>query len=159
MSEKETQEHIGEVAANLSLIIILLQNRSDTHDASKLKEPEASVFEAVTHKLKGLTYGSEEYFEQLKEMKSALDHHYANNRHHPEHFENGIRGMNIIDLVEMFCDWVAATKRHVDGDIGRSIEINKKRFGYSDDIAAILHNTADIFFSEKCSPKDNSPAE
>jgi hypothetical protein len=73
------------------------------------------------------------------------------NRHHPEHFENGIRGMNLIDLIEMFCDWYAATQRHNDGDIIMSIEINQKRFEYSDDIKAILKNTYnDIFLCYKC---------
>ena len=32
-----------------------------------------------------LTYGSDEYKACLTEMKPALDHHYAANRHHPEH--------------------------------------------------------------------------
>ena len=32
----------------------------------------------------------------------------------------------------------------MDGDIFRSIEINQKRFGYSDDIKALLRNTAEF---------------
>ncbi len=78
----------------------------------------------------------------MAEMKPAIDHHNSANRHHPEHFEGGIHEMNLIDLLEMMCDWKAATLRHNDGDIMKSIEINQKRFGYSDELAAILRNTA-----------------
>jgi len=51
--------------------------------------------------------------------------------------------MNLIDLMEMFFDWLSATKRHNDGDIKKSIEINKSRFGYDDLLANIFRNTAD----------------
>lgn len=54
---------------------------------------------------------------------------------------NGIAGMTLIDLVEMFCDWAAAVQRHADGDLARSIEINRERFGISDQLAQILENT------------------
>jgi len=40
----------------------------------------------MTPKLAGSTYGSEEYKAFLGQMKPALDHHYAVNDHHPEHF-------------------------------------------------------------------------
>jgi len=41
----------------------------------------------------------------------------------------------------MLCDWKAASERHVDGNFERSIEINRKRFGMSDELTAIFHNT------------------
>lgn len=74
-------------------------------------------------------------------MKPALDHHYANNAHHPEHFPNGVNGMTLLDIVEMFCDWKAATERHADGSLARSIQINRERFGISDQLAEIMENT------------------
>jgi hypothetical protein len=43
----------------------------------------------------------------------------------------------------MLCDWRAATLRHADGDLRRSIEINQKRFGYTDELKAVLLNTAE----------------
>ena len=76
-------------------------------------------------------------------MKPALDHHYRFNKHHPEYYADGIKGMNLIDLVEMFCDWLAATKRHKDGDIFESIKINKARFGYSGLLETIFLNTVE----------------
>jgi hypothetical protein len=74
-------------------------------------------------------------------MKVGLDHHYAANTHHPEHYPDGIQGMNLLDVLEMLCDWKAATMRHNNGDIRKSIEINQQRFGYSDELKTLLLNT------------------
>lgn len=116
--------------------------RVTKHDASKLEPPEKEIFDEFSPKLKALTYGSEEYFECLRQMQAGLKHHYENNRHHPEHFENGVAGMTLVDLIEMLADWKAATERHDDGDLGKSLEIQKQRFGISDQLSSILHNTA-----------------
>lgn len=63
----------------------------------------------------------------------------------PEHYENGIKDMGLADIVEMICDWKAATMRHVDGDIRKSIVLNQDRFNYSDDLKLIFLNTANMF--------------
>ncbi len=60
-------------------------DRFTCHDRSKTESPEVECFDEYTPKLKGATYGSDEYKQWLAEMKPALDHHYAANRHHPEH--------------------------------------------------------------------------
>lgn len=146
-SEKDTKEHIAMVKMIMDNIIHDLIQRSLTHDNSKLATPEKEIFDEYTPKLKTSTYGSEEYQLFLRGMKVALDHHYKNNRHHPQHFENGIGGMTLIDIVEMLCDWLAATKRHADGDIMRSIELNQNRFGYGDEFKQILINTANLLQS------------
>lgn len=78
----------------------------------------------------------------LKELKVALDSHYAKKSHHPEHYENGVNGFDLFDLIEMFFDWKAAGERHADGNIYKSIEINKDRFKLSDQIVDIFSNTA-----------------
>lgn len=54
---------------------------------------------------------------------------------------SGIYGMSILDLVEMLADWKAAGMRHADGDITKSLEINRKRFGISDQLFMIFQNT------------------
>jgi hypothetical protein len=137
----ETIKHIRRVQHLLSNVAMKLIDRALCHDESKLIEPEASVFAEYTAKLKGLTYGSDEYKACLAGMKPALDHHYAHNRHHPEHWSGGIRDMSLLDLIEMLVDWKAASERHADGDIEKSITINKQRFGYSDELEAIFRRT------------------
>ena len=137
----ETLAHIKQVASFINKIVLNLNIRAFDHDQSKLESPEREIFDEYTPKLKDTTYGSDKYNGYLKEMKVALDHHYKQNRHHPEHHENGVKDMNLIDLIEMLCDWKAATMRHADGDIMKSIEHNQKRFGYSNELASIFKNT------------------
>lgn len=141
--EAETRKHIQQVGKYLNLLACEILKRAILHDKTKLEDPERSVFEKFTPLLRDSTYGSEEYNQFLKDMKPALDHHYASNRHHPEYFENGIKGMTLIDLIELIADFKSASERHADGDIYKSIEINQKRFGYSDELKQILINTVD----------------
>jgi hypothetical protein len=49
--------------------------------------------------------------------------------------------MSLIDLIEMVCDWMAATMRVKDGDIYKSLEINQERFGIDEQLAGIIKNT------------------
>ncbi len=152
-TNKETQKHIDTVEKVINNICDKLYIRSVNHDKSKLKSPEVEIFTKYTAKLKGTTYGSDEYKQYLKEMTPALEHHYKHNRHHPEYFEDEmyatfrsspINCMNLIDVIEMVCDWKAATKRHADGDFIKSVKYNIKRFGLSTQLASIFINTADI---------------
>jgi hypothetical protein len=145
-SKIDTMKHIETVGEIIRLFIYDLDLRICCHDTSKLIEPEKAIFDEYTPKLKNSTYGSDEYKTFLLEMGIALDHHYKTNRHHPEHFENGIMGMTVIDLCEMLADWKAATLRHDNGDIFKSIDINQIRFGYSDELKQIFINTANQYF-------------
>lgn len=141
-SKADTLLHIKRVSQLMTEAAAELIRRANIHDNSKLESPEKELFDEFTPKLKNCTYGSDEYKGYLKELGVALKHHYANNSHHPEHYENGVNGMDLFDLIEMFFDWKAATERHADGNIYKSIEINKDRFGISDQICDIFTNTA-----------------
>ncbi|MEM6342558.1 MAG: DUF5662 family protein [Bacteroidota bacterium] len=141
-SKADTLLHIKRVNQLMTEAASELIRRANVHDDSKLESPEKELFDEYTPKLKGVTYGSDKYKEYLSGLKVALDHHYANNSHHPEHYENGVNGFDLFDLIEMFFDWKAATERHADGDISKSIEINKERFSLSDQICDIMRNTA-----------------
>jgi len=187
----ETVKHIDLVSRFLMSAALELMRRAATHDRSKLTSPEVEMFAEVTHRLKGLTYGSPEYENCRKEMLStALGHHYSHNRHHPEFFKDesrhedeelndciatvhrlarsadtdektaadcqklidrlnrqqlkhtsSVNSMTLFDLLEMLIDWIAASRRHADGDIERSLEINRDRFAMSDQLAQIFENT------------------
>lgn len=138
---EETEKHIQRVGYYLTIFINQITKRALNHDKSKLEEPEKSIFEKFTPLLKNCTYGSEKYQQFLKEMKPALDHHYSNNRHHPEFHKDRIKGMTLIDLIELIADFKAASERQENGDVYKSIEISQKRFGYSDELKQILINT------------------
>jgi hypothetical protein len=141
-SIEDTKTHIGRVQVHIAHMQANLDERAAVHDRSKLKEPEKPLFDEYTPKLKALTYGSDEYKAALVAMGPALQHHYATNSHHPEHYENGIAGMSLLDLVEMLADWKAAGERHADGNMLKSLEINRKRFGIDDQMFSVIVNTA-----------------
>lgn len=154
-SKKDTLKHKKQVEMFMKKCARNLIFRGIMHDNSKLEYPEKDIFDEYTPKLKDCTYGSDEYKKYLEEMQVALEHHYENNDHHPEYFDrrykqrdgkgtpvfDGLSGMNVLQFTEMICDWYAATKRHSDGDIYKSIEINQKRFGFSDEVKSIIINT------------------
>lgn len=135
-------KHIIRVRELLGEFNAALVARGMAHDRSKMNSPEIEIFKKFTPRLKELTYGSKEYTQCLREMKPALDHHYRYNRHHPEHHQNGVDGMTLVDLIEMFADWKAASERCGNGDFMKSIDINTDRFNMSPQLARILKNTA-----------------
>lgn len=159
-STAETLKHSLRVGELMGQPVKELIDRSVRHDRSKTEDPELAVFNEYTPKLQGSTYGSEEYKAFLAGMKVGLDHHYSHNRHHPEHFPDGISGMTLVDLIEMLADWRAATERHADGSLVKSLSIQKKRFGISDQLDKILWNTARHFRwldSQPCGEKHTAP--
>ena len=144
-SVPDTLRHSLRVGALMTQAINELVTRSVQHDLSKTYPPEVEIFNEFTSKLKNVTYGSDEYKEYLADMGPALEHHYQKNSHHPEFYSNGINGMTLVDLIEMLADWRAATERHDDGDLSRSLHIQQDRFGISDQLNQILWNTAEHF--------------
>lgn len=144
----DTAKHRFMVQFYLNGMIKELITRGENHDQSKMEDPEKPVFDDCTPRLAGMTYGSEEYKQCLEEMNVALSHHYANNMHHPEHYANGVNDMDLVDLMEMICDWKAATKRHNDGNILKSLELNKERFHIDAQLYSILKNTVDRYMKE-----------
>jgi hypothetical protein len=142
-SRVDTYQHISIVRSYLTGIAFDLIMRGNDHDESKLEEPELSVFNEFTPKLRNTTYGSEEYDKFLIEMGKALEHHYRHNDHHPEYFARGIHEMDLIQIIEMLADWKAATLRHADGNLSKSIIQNAARFDYGEEIKGLLMRTAD----------------
>lgn len=141
-STPDTIDHIRKVQVRLMEICGLLLERARIHDASKLEEPEKSGYDSLSLKLKDCVYGSDEYKAALAEAKPVIDHHYAANSHHPEHYKLGLNGMSLLDIVEMFCDWKAAGERTKQGSMGQSLGVNKTRFNVNSQLADIFENTA-----------------
>lgn len=59
---------------------------------------------------------------------------------------NGVNGMDLMDIVEMLTDWTAAVKRNKNGNVHKSIQVNRERFGLSDQLVSILENTVNRYF-------------
>ena len=140
---EKTEAHIAEVWNNAATLLALTAAQVARHDSSKLEEPERTLYRENYGSFKTV-YGSKEYEEQLERIRPALDHHYENNRHHPEYHPNGIDDMNLVDVIEMFSDWVASSKKSKDGDPYRSITVSSERFGVSSQLENIFKNTLDL---------------
>lgn len=137
----DTLMHIQAVQTELHRACFELMGRAGDHDRSKLQEPEKAVLDKYTPLLKDTAYTGPPRIED-PEFQEYLKHHYAWNSHHPEHHEAGIGGMSLLDLIEMLCDWRAASQRHPSGSIDQSLEINRKRFQIDPVLYGILVNTA-----------------
>ncbi len=145
----ETIKHIDRVRYYIRMFTDKLTTRGIEHDRTKLEAPEVEIFAEQTPKLAELHFDSDEYKDSLKALEVALQHHYAQYRHHPEHFENGVNDMNLIDLVEFICDIKAASERQHDGNLLKSIENCANRFHIDNQLKQILINTAKMI-DEQC---------
>lgn len=140
-STQDTLDHIGKVQSRLQEVCNHLTVRAAHHDASKLIEPEKSGYDQLVTNLADVQYGTDDYRAALREAKPTIAHHYAANDHHPEHWPNGINDMSLLSIVEMLCDWKAASERTKQGSIAQSLTVNAERFGINLQLAGILENT------------------
>lgn len=145
-STRGTRIHIATVVRIMSFLVSELMQRAATHDQSKLESPERDwLTDADDTPFSNKKFSTTRELDHRNKLNEFLTHHYKNNRHHPEHFKNGIDDMTLIDLLEMFADWTAASYRNKNGDIIKSIRFGKNRFGMSEQLARIFENTANEY--------------
>lgn len=141
-SSATTLKHINRVSALLNDVAIMLIKRAQHHDNSKLVSPEKDILdimEYINQNEGNAPYGSEEYARRSRFLKPFLDHHYAFNDHHPEHFPNYLYSMNLMQITEMAMDWIAAAER--GGETVVNLTHSCERFCISDQVKAIIANT------------------
>ena len=141
-AELVTLRHIKRVNELVTNFAIDMIRRGQVHDDSKFNPVELEPLEA----LQALSdtegpapFGSEEYERRKTLLGPMLEHHYAFNSHHPEHFENGIDGMDLGDLVEMFFDWKAASER--GEETAMNLSFSASRYKLSPQLLSIFQNT------------------
>jgi len=145
-STVDAKAHIAVIQKVMNVLIADLEKRKRDHDKSKLSEPEKSCYDKYIPLLKDTPFGTKEYVEVRNAMeKDGLAHHFKVNRHHPEHFENGINDMTLVDIVEMFSDWYAASTRS-DTGFEAGLKFNRKKFGMNQQLYQIFHNTYKEYF-------------
>lgn len=139
-----TKKHVSRVRELLDMAAGVLSVRGASHDMSKFDEIEMGPLvqmQKVVDREGHVPFGSAEYKRRTALLKPMLDHHYANNSHHPEHYPDGVDGMDLFDVVEMFFDWKAASERGEEPAM--SIKTACERFRVSGQLQRILENTAD----------------
>lgn len=91
-----------------SLSLALLEERGLQHDHSKFNEPERTAYIWLTWmyhcKSQQIPFVCESDVDQM--INIGWQHHIKNNLHHPEAHQNQ-NTMQVIDIVEMVCDWMA----------------------------------------------------
>lgn len=137
---KDLVQHKTWVAEHLQHVANALFKRAAIHDNSKFEPEEFDLYSELFPELQKYPYGSEELKAVYEQLGPALKHHLQVNRHHPEYHERGVNGMNLLDVLEMACDWMAASKRSQTGSM-KGLEINKERYGISDQLFEIIKNT------------------
>lgn len=139
-----TVKHRLRVQELLSEAASEILRRGRVHDLSKHKPAEKEPLDEMQRLIETegqAPFGSEEYERRKTLLGSMLAHHYANNSHHPEHYENGVTGMDLFDLIEMFFDWKAASERGEEASM--NINAACEKYAVADQLRAILENTAD----------------
>ena len=129
-------KHKEKVKRRLLFLSEELKNRAESHDNSKLKDPEIKYH-----------YNTPEYFDKMKRWQKFFNHHYENNRHHPNHFMNGVLDMTLTDICEYLVDIISYyDEMHVNDAID-TVEKQQGRFGLDSQLAQILTNTLIEYFS------------
>jgi len=145
---KDLVDHKQRVAGYMQLIANDLFRRATIHDNSKFSPEEFEAYEEAFPELQQYAYGTEEFKAALQKIKPSIQHHYEANDHHPEHFEMGISQMHLIQVVEMLCDWLAASERSQTNFL-QGLEMNKERFGIDDQLFEIIKNTVKWYAPQK----------
>jgi hypothetical protein len=142
--------HKWAVADRLLRLALSLAWRAVTHDLSKFRRDEADGFSSHLPGLKRHAFGSGEYERALSEggLSRAVSLHYDRNRHHPQHFDGGVRAMTLVDLAEMLADWAAAASASPGGSLAQSMNVNRSRFSLDYAVLLLLENTARAHFRE-----------
>lgn len=131
------------VSKFLTPIIQDLIKRSEDHDNSKFSEEEFLGLVEAMDDIRKYPYGTPEYNEMRQKHSKTYNVHYKKNRHHPEHYINGIEDMDLLDLIEMLVDWKSASMRTENGGtIAGSIKIGTEKYNISPQLVKILENTA-----------------
>lgn len=115
--------------------------RANLHDISKLTSEEFDGFAKSIYYLKGPWGQEARPPEILKRLKQSLVTHYAYNDHHPEYFQNGMKDMDLIQMLELIVDWRAAMIGQGNHDIEETLRVGQERFKYPDYVKDILRNT------------------
>ena len=137
------RNHRNRVANYMACIAQMIKLRGEEHDVSKLSPVEFPVYSRAIGEFEKYSFGSDGYEKAKESIKQATDHHYKLNRHHIEYFSDGIDGMNLIDLIELLCDWKSATLNHPEnpGDMARSLQVATEKYKISPQLARVLYNT------------------
>lgn len=139
-------DHKNAVRKRLTYLANQLLERAEHHDDSKLKFPEI-LWLSEMDKEPRYPYGTPEYADKKKRWKELFEHHYKYNRHHPEHFVNGVEGMSLTDLCEYLIDISSYQNVMHPEQVMELLNGQAERFKLSEQLNQILKNTLLEYFA------------
>lgn len=126
------ERHRSIVSATLRAVAYELMRRADLHDQSKLSLDEFEGFAKINVVGREHAYGSDEYYASLKAIEpNPIPLHYSRNDHHPEHHKN-LSDMEFPQLVEMVCDWYAASVTYGKTTFQGGLTVSFDRWKFSE---------------------------
>jgi len=139
------QNHQLRVEELMRVVIEELKERALTHDDSKLDDEESETYLKIIPKMYGDDKVTDEQRAKMKiAAQPAIEHHYSVNAHHPEYHEAGVDSMTLVDIIEMVCDWKAASERS-GNNLMDNMENNQARFRLTGQLRNIIENTIKTF--------------
>ena len=118
--------------------------RGITHDLSKFSIAELKGYSSNFHEFKHSVYGTKQYTQHITNIQKTINHHYKHNPHHPNHYKGQIELMSLLDIVEMYMVWKAASKKYLNGNLRKSLQINTKRFKLDKQLSGIFKRSQKI---------------
>lgn len=119
---------------------LVLLDRGNKHDDSKLQSPELEWWTKMDGE-KRFAYGTKEYHEKMERYKHLFEMHWKNNRHHPEYFEYNLDDMDLIDVIEMLCDWLSYKDKLSYTEASNLVNQQCLRYGFSEELRDLILNT------------------
>jgi len=145
-TEEYIISHIDRVKSWISRFATILYSRGIHHDESKLQEPEYSLWKKMDEEPR-YPYGTQQYKDKLERHKKVFKLHYRKNRHHPEHWNGWYSEMDLVDMIEMMCDWLGYKENISLSEAQKLIETQCKRYGFSNEMRGLLYNTLVNYFA------------
>lgn len=98
-------------------------------------------------------YGTPKYKEKLNRYKEVFQHHYKHNKHHPEHWSEYYCDMDLMDVIEMLCDWLGYKEDITLKEAEILVNQQCERYGFNDTFRHLLYNTLKNYFTVSPSEK------
>jgi hypothetical protein len=137
-------DHKEKVGKNLLKIQTEIGRRMYSHDNDKIANDTIfEVYEQYNSKLRNEKYDSPEFLKYAKIMRPAVQLHTSKNRHHFYDKSNQIKNeeVDLIDLIEVLCDWIGATERNPNIDFKEALEYNFEKYNIPKEWRIIMLNT------------------
>lgn len=134
---------------------LVLMDRGEKHDNSKLQEPEFSYWCKMDEEPR-YRYGTKEYKDKIERYRPLFEIHWKANRHHPEYFNYHFDDVDLIDLIEMLCDWLSYRDKLSYTEASDLVHQQCQRYGFSEEKEFLLLNTLKnhfIYFGGVFSPE------